>query len=155
MAEGKEILKEVYFDAIATIRHYDDQRANFTQLILSALTVVAGFSIVSTKPEHAIAFVQALATLGATLSVIGLLVTAKLHDLIDHQRLRARLALNEMENGAEATPITNIDRALDRRSADSLLGRTSLRSIWSLVFIVCLIANLALIAMPEFVAPGS
>jgi hypothetical protein len=150
MTEKSSILKEVYFDAITTIRHYDGQRASFTQLILSALTVLIGFSIISTKPDNAIVFVRALATVGALLSVIGFLVSLKLNDLISRQRLRARLALTELEGGTDEKTIANIDKALDARSAESFLGRISLRTIWSLVFVVYFVANMVLIIVPSF-----
>lgn len=152
MNDKNEILRSIYFDAVATIRHYDSQRASFTQLILSALTVLVGFSIVSAKPDDAATLVRALAGVGVALSVIGLLVSGKLNDLILRQRLRARLALEALEAEADDTVLSDIDRALDIRSAKSGWGHVSLRTIWSLVFVVYLAANLFLILRPDFVA---
>ena len=155
VTDQQALLKDTYFDAITTIRHYDGQRASFTQLVLSALTVIAGFTVVSSKPDSSLTLLKALSVLGFMLSCSGILVTAKLNNLIKQQRLRAKLAVELFEIGGDPV-IQKIDATVKERNSLSLLGNLSLNSIWSGVFVIFLVANVLLFLSPEtIVTPGS
>lgn len=152
MTNSSSLLKDVYLDAISTIRHYDGQRATFTQLTLSALTVLAGLAIINAKSDSAPELLRGLAAVGVAISITALLVVAKLHQLIKGQRLRARLALTKLEGEGEC-PIGEIDTEVKARGRKTLLGRTSLRNIWSLIFVVYLIANSLVLLAPSTLFP--
>lgn len=142
-----DFLKEIYFDATSTIRHYDTQRTGFTQLVLSALTVMIGFIIALSKPETPSLVLQGLAVVGMTLSIAGFVIAGKLGTLISRQRNRARLALEKLEAEWKDSPISEIDAELKAGSKDGIFSGVKLETIWSCIFIIYLVFNVGIFAV--------
>src|SRR5262245_48184283 len=93
-AHTLEYLKEIYFDATETIRHYDGLRASFTQTFASLLAIFTSVVSAAALQGMANTLVPAAAAVVSILSLLGLGVILKLNDLINLQRRRAREAMS-------------------------------------------------------------
>jgi len=146
---SSEFLRSIYFDATATIRHYDGVRATFTQIfaaILAAFTS-AGATLFSRITAE---WLLTASTLLALLSCLAILAVLKLNDLIALQRKRAATAMRDYQDIAGDFDFVSINLKAREASRIPFVSRINLGAVWVSIFAMLGLVNLGISALALF-----
>ena len=136
-----EYLKALYFDATNTIRHYDAQRAAFTTIFGSLLSLLASVVTAATLQGVAGKLIPAGAGLATILSVMSLLAVLKYSALIHLQRKRAAIAMARYQSAAADVDLMTINQQAKGAVRKHFGSRFDLSVVWAGIFVLLTLTN--------------
>jgi hypothetical protein len=149
--DGASLLKENYFDATDTIRHYDTVRGTFSSIFLSALALLASYATAQLKDVNNFQVLRGVGIIGSVLSVLSVLVVMKLGSLIERQRIRARSSIRILEEITQQRAISRVDEETISSIGSSWLSKVSLGVLWTSLFLVFLLINIIISIFPRVI----
>lgn len=146
---GQQYIKEIYFDATTTIRHYDGVRSSFTQIYGSLVAIFTTTSSYFAKSLDGPYFFLGSAV-SLSMSVLGLFIILKINSLLRLQRRRASIAMSQLEENIGISTFFSINNRAKSSQNDDITNKISLSVLWCGIFAVLIAINFLLLIIGIF-----
>jgi hypothetical protein len=139
----QEFLQAIYLDATQTIRHYDSQRATFTQIFASVITVFLSAITAATTQNAVIETLPVASAVATALSFYSVLAILKFNSLIRLQRARATAAMTQYQSLIDGWDFLAINEEAKRRTTTNRMMSIQMGHIWAGIFVVLFLGNVS------------
>jgi hypothetical protein len=142
-------LQAIYFDATATIRHYDSSRTTFVQLFAAVLVLLTSASVFAAGESDGIrrSIILTASAVATILTAIGAAIVLRFNSLILLQRERAKLSMRQFEELSGEAGLSLINAEARTRAHQRSIWLPAMGSLWVAMFAAIGAGNVLIFAI--------
>jgi len=133
-----EFITKLYFDATQTIRHYDSERASFSRIAVTILSILLAFSASLLEGGASTQVLLLVFFALLSFSMIAFLVCVRISRLINYQRTRANIFLSKLNSEFMVLE----KEAKSRANKKDRYFNISLYMLWNSIFVLFMVLGL-------------